>query len=59
MRLPEIQSIARGKGLRPGKMKKIDLIRAIQNEERNRPCFATGMLDRCGQGECLWREDCQ
>lgn len=58
MRVLEINDIARNKGLRPGRLKKTDLIRAIQAQENNTPCFATGILSQCEQADCLWREDC-
>ncbi|OHB31457.1 MAG: SAP domain-containing protein [Desulfuromonadaceae bacterium GWC2_58_13] len=59
MRLIEINNIAREKGLRPGRMKKDELIRAIQVREQHTPCFAAGMLGRCPHADCLWREDCR
>jgi len=58
MKLDEIREIARQRGLKPGKMKKGELIRAIQEAEGNPVCFATGSAAVCGQAECLWREDC-
>jgi hypothetical protein len=58
MKLDDIKEIARKRGLKPGKMKKSELIRAIQEDEGNPACFATGRAAICGQTECLWREDC-
>ncbi len=57
MNLSEIKDIAKEKGVAPGKMKKDDLIRAIQREEGNNACFGTDARS-CGQEGCLWREDC-
>ena len=58
MKLEEIREIAKQHNIKPGKMKKADLIRAIQQAENNDPCFDTGKVDHCGQHACLWREDC-
>ncbi len=59
MRLVDIKTIARQKGVRPGKLKKAELIRAIQNAEKNIPCFAAGILCHCERFDCLWRDDCR
>nr|WP_320148223.1 SAP domain-containing protein [uncultured Anaeromusa sp.] len=53
----QVQEMARSRGLKPGRRKKADLIRAIQCEEGNRPCFNEG-ASACGQTDCLWRDDC-
>jgi len=58
MKLDEIKEIARQHNIKPGKMKKNELIRAIQQAEGNEQCFDTGKADQCGQESCLWREDC-
>jgi hypothetical protein len=58
MKLDEIKEIAKQHDIKPGKMKKADLIRAIQQAENNDVCFETGKADSCGQTVCLWREDC-
>jgi hypothetical protein len=58
MHMNEIKQIARDHGLKPGRLKKVDLVRTIQTEEGNASCFRTGQADTCGQGHCLWREDC-
>lgn len=39
------------------RMRKDDLIRAIQTYEGNSPCF--GMITDCRQTDCSWMEDCQ
>jgi hypothetical protein len=59
MKLDEIREIARKRGIKVGKMKKADLIRAIQAAEGNPACFESGTVDQCGQDVCLWREDCR
>lgn len=58
MNMNEIKTIARCCGLNPGRLKKADLIRAVQGDEGNQSCFQTGQADVCDQGQCLWREDC-
>lgn len=57
MKMQEVQVKARMLDLNPGKMKKIDLIHAIQSKEGNFPCFGTAK-DYCDQTECCWRSDC-
>ncbi|MDQ7058435.1 MAG: Rho termination factor N-terminal domain-containing protein [Ghiorsea sp.] len=39
------------------KLKKTDLIHAIQNAEGNNPCFLT--IDNCSVSPCLYRAECQ
>lgn len=59
MKLQEIKGIAKSRGLQTGKMKKNEIVRAIQVDEGNIPCFDTGKAAECGQLNCLWREDCE
>ena len=58
MKLDEIKEIANQHNIKAGKMKKIDLVRSIQQAEKNDVCFETGKSNNCGQDGCLWREDC-
>lgn len=58
MKLEEVKKIAAQHGIKPGKLRKAELIRLIQQAEGNDPCFDTGNVDSCGQYQCLWREDC-
>ena len=58
MKMQEIQRIAKEQGLKPGRLKKTELVRAIQQGEGNQSCFQTGAADSCAQDLCLWREDC-
>lgn len=59
--MPTVKSLrmmAKGLGMDNfAKLRKTELIRAIQVAEGNSPCFAT--INDCGEGECLFREDCQ
>ena len=57
MKMMEIKEKAKLLDLKPGRMKKADLIRAVQVEEGNFACFATN-IDRCDQTECCWKDDC-
>lgn len=59
MNMQQIKELANSRGLKAGKMKKGEMIRAIQTDEGNHPCFATGKAAECGQLNCLWREDCE
>ncbi|MFH1028503.1 MAG: Rho termination factor N-terminal domain-containing protein [Pseudomonadota bacterium] len=58
MKLEDIREIAKQHDIKVGKMKKAELVRAIQQAENNDVCFETGEADNCGQEACLWREDC-
>jgi hypothetical protein len=58
VKVEEIREIARERGIKAGKMKKADLVRAIQVAEGNNSCYETGQAEQCGQNSCLWREDC-
>jgi hypothetical protein len=58
MKLDEIKEIAKQHNIKIGKMKKSELIQAIQQAENNDVCFNIGKSSTCGQDACLWREDC-
>jgi hypothetical protein len=58
MTVTEIRKIARTLGIKTAKLRKGELILAIQTEERNFPCFGTALGGECDQGGCCWREDC-
>lgn len=58
MKLEEIKEIAKQHNIKVGKLKKADLIRAIQLAEGNEVCFESGKSADCGQPDCLWRSDC-
>lgn len=57
MLMQEIRTIARDRGVKPGKLNKANLIRTIQKEEGNFDCFGTAAM-ACDQDRCLWRSDC-
>ena len=57
MTVPEIKERAKTMGITPGKMKKAELIHAIQRAENCTPCY--GRSDgQCPWLECCWRSDC-
>jgi hypothetical protein len=58
MNLKYIKGIAQKQGVKTGKMKKEEIIRAIQRAEGNFDCFGTAVSSECSQTDCLWREDC-
>jgi hypothetical protein len=58
MKLEEIKEIAKQNNIKVGKLKKAELVRAIQLAEGNDVCFESGRAGDCGQSACLWREDC-
>lgn len=59
MRVKDIRDRAQAMGIpKTAKMKKVELIQAIQLAEGNTDCFGTGADIRCGEMDCLWREDC-
>lgn len=58
MKLDVIKGIAMQQNIKVGKLKKAELVRAIQLTEGNEPCFGSGRASECDQAECLWRVDC-
>ncbi|MBU1487947.1 Rho termination factor N-terminal domain-containing protein [bacterium] len=57
MKIADVQKKAKEMGLKAGRMKKADLIRAIQIAEGNSSCFGTA-AECCDQADCCWAEDC-
>jgi len=57
MRVVEIREIAKKNGIKTAKLKKAELVRAIQEYEGNNACFQTGITS-CDQLGCCWRSDC-
>jgi predicted metal-binding transcription factor (methanogenesis marker protein 9) len=57
MKMMEVKEKAKMLGVKPGKMKKSDLIKAIQLKEGNDACFGSGN-EQCSQMECCWRSAC-
>ena len=59
MKIQQIKAMAQSMGIGVGKMKKSELVRAIQRKEGNQDCFDRGDSTKCGQDRCLWRDDCK
>lgn len=57
MSMPEIKIKAKGLGIIPGKMKKAELIHAIQLAERCTPCFGRSN-GQCFYIDCCFMSDC-
>ena len=58
MKLDEIKEMAKQHRIKTVRMKKAELVRAIQQAEGNEQCFGSGKAAACGQDMCLWRGDC-
>lgn len=58
MHVQQIRTIARTLGVRPGKLDRVRLIRAIQLAEGNFDCVATAYDGVCDQMNCAWRRHC-
>ena len=57
MGMPEIRTKAKALGLKTGKVKKVELIHAIQMAEGCMPCF--GKSDgQCSYVDCCFMADC-
>jgi hypothetical protein len=59
MRVDEIRNLARGRGIKTGKLTKGELVRAIQRDEGNCECYGGAGRVPCDQAGCLWFADCQ
>ncbi len=57
MKLDQIKKKAKKLGIKPSRMRKADLIRAIQKTEGNFECFETAE-GCCDQIKCCWRNGC-
>jgi len=58
MKFNDIKSMAKQMGINTYRMKKADIIMSIQRAEHNIDCYGTDRVTHCGEGGCLWREDC-
>ena len=57
MKLDEVKAKAEKMGIKPGKLKKADLIQAIQKAENNPVCYGTSN-GTCERSECCFYADC-
>lgn len=58
MRMDEVREKAKKLGIKTARMKKEDLIRAVQAAEGNFPCFGTASDGNCDQTGCCWFDGC-
>jgi len=59
MKMIEIRKIAIAQGIKPKRLTKAALVKAIQLSEGNFDCFGSATAGKCDQTNCLWREDCK
>ena len=53
MKVEDIRTKAKSMGIKPNRMNKTELIRAIQRDEANVDCFATDRIEHCEEFDCL------
>jgi Rho termination factor, N-terminal domain len=58
MNFNHLRKMAKGMGVNTYRMKKTDIIRAIQKAEHNIDCYGTERVTECREASCLWRGDC-
>ncbi len=58
MKFNDIRKIAKSMDINTYRMKKVDVIRAIQNRENNIECYGTDRVRSCNELSCSWRDDC-
>lgn len=56
--MAKIRTMAKSMGINTYRMKKTDIIRAIQRKENNIDCYGTPRVEYCHESTCLWRDDC-
>jgi hypothetical protein len=59
MKMEGVRFRAREMGIKVSKRKKKDIIRDIQAQEGNTPCYQDTSIDFCDQFNCCWRDDCR
>lgn len=59
MKMQDVKEIAKSRGVKAGKLNKVELVRSIQVDEGNEACYETGQAEVCGQDGCIWRDDCK
>jgi hypothetical protein len=58
MRMEEIRERGRALGVAGSRMRKAEMIRAIQSKEGNPACYGAPWRFECPQLQCCWRSDC-
>jgi hypothetical protein len=59
MKMQEVRTLAKKRGINPFGKTKEALIRETQRAEHFRDCFNRGESASCGQTHCAWRSDCK
>ncbi len=59
MKMNEIRKIAIAQGIKPKRLTKAALVKAIQRNEGNFDCFGSATSGECDQENCLWKADCK
>jgi hypothetical protein len=59
MKISEVKAKAKAVGIEAGKMKKAELIRAIQRAEGYNACYGSEQAKDCPQIACCFIVDCQ
>ena len=59
MKISDVKAKAKAVGVDPGKMKKADLIRAIQRAEGNNACYGSEEAQNCPHVICCFMVDCK
>jgi len=58
MKIFEIKEKAKSLGIKPGNLKKTELIHAIQTAEGNTPCFGRSTNSSCPHTNCCFMDEC-
>ncbi len=58
MNFNEIRKMAKNMSINTYRMKKMDMIRAIQRAENNIECYGTQRVENCHEDGCSWRNEC-
>lgn len=58
MNFNQLRKMAKARGINTYRMKKTDIIRAIQRAEQNIDCYGSERVTVCNEESCLWRGDC-
>jgi hypothetical protein len=58
MTFNQVRKVAKEMGVNTNRLKKTDVIRAIQKAEHNIDCYGSERVDECMEESCLWRTDC-
>ena len=59
MKMNEVKAKAKAVGIESGKMKKSDLIRAVQKAEGYNACYGSEGAADCQQTACCFMVDCK